>query len=130
MGNIVGRKQRQGISNGNTVISAQAGVLRIQEISLHTQCQAVFFHINGSSRFLNGYHIHMSLQDDCRLLFISPACRLLYDNILHFVLYAGKIMLFGKRNQIVADAFHISRAMGNFTDFFKIMPHLLRLFAF
>ncbi len=120
MGQRIIFQNGKGISQSDSVVSAQGGSLCFQEISLHIQPQAFFFKINVHMVFFFTYHIHMALYDNGLGRFITFGTVFEHNHVIAVILYPSQTMLSGKRYTVITDGFCISGAMGNLADFFKI----------
>ena len=121
----IGIQKCQRICHGNTVISAQAGTLSIDIVSVHGNLQSFRLHINVTVRLLHRHHIHMSLQNHSRFILVTRSS-LLYDNhIFQLILNVKKSSGFCKIHKIITDLLHIARTVGNPCNLLKIMKYTL-----
>ena len=101
-------QQRQSVGYGYTVVSPQTGSLCIDTVPLHRKFQRFTGHINSKFRLMHRHHIHMSLQDQGRLLLIARTGLLDDDDVPDLVLNILQPSFPGKARQIIADRLHIA----------------------
>ena len=96
MGYIARIQQSHSISHRNSIVPAQARVLRIQIIPVHGKAQPILRHIDRSARLFYRHHIHMPLQDHRFRFLVSRRSVLYHNHILPFILEIIQSPLFRK----------------------------------
>ena len=114
-------KKCKGISNCNAVISTECGAVcryvSVFDRKVQTVLGKVMFYIR--SFFTD--HIHMSLKDDGRSVFVSCGCRFVDNDVVQFILNIFETMFFCEIYKIITDLSGVSGTMRDLADFLKII---------
>ena len=84
-------------------------------------------HIYSVAILTYGYHIHMSLKDDPRLVFISGSCGFLVDHISMVICDVFDTALFSESDQVVPYHLKIVGTVGDPGDLLKEVKYFFRL---
>lgn len=119
--------QSQHVSNALAVICAQSGAVCPEDIAFQDQLQAVLGKVMVRVTVLLVYHIHMSLQQQCRQMLITRCGRLLDYHIVALVDTGIQTQLGSGVCDECRDCLFIIRTMRDRRNILEILQRQLRL---
>ena len=114
-------KKCKGISNCNAIISTECGAVCRYISVFDRKVQTVFGKVMLYIRSFFADHVHMSLKNDSRSIFVSWGRGFVDNDVVQFILNIFEAMLFCKIYKIITDLSGVSGTMRDLADFLKII---------
>ena len=114
-------KKCKGVSNCNAIITAESGSVCRYVSVFDRKVQTVFCKVMLYIRSFFADHIHMSLKDNGRSIFVSWGRGFVDNDVVQFILNIFEAMLFCKIYKIITDLSGVSGTMRDLADFLKII---------